>query len=95
MRKGVIVVSLCVRVCYHSSAGVRRVCDKLNVPARSLLNDKGFQLTDFAKKLSFPSYSLFFTFARPRWLFSIIEVATMWQLQLITITYERKGVGKL
>ena len=30
----------------------------------------GFQPTNFAKKLSFPSYSLFFAFARLRWPFS-------------------------
>ena len=54
--------SLFVYVCYHSSASVRCVCDKLNLPARSSLNPKGFQLADFAKMLSFLSYSLFFAF---------------------------------
>ena len=39
------------------------VCNKLNVPSKFALNSKGFQLTDFAKKLSFPSYSLFFVLA--------------------------------
>ena len=58
-----VCVCVCVCMCYHSSASVQRVCDKLNLPAWSSLNDKGFQLTDFTKKLSFLSYSLFFTFA--------------------------------
>ena len=35
------------------------MCDKVNLPGRSSLNDKGYQLADFAKKLSFSSYSLF------------------------------------
>ena len=82
-----LCVCVCVCVCYHSSASVRRVCDKLNLPARSSLNNKGFQQVDFAKKLSFLSYSLFFTFARRRRPFLIIEVA-MWQVQLTTITYK-------
>ena len=43
-------------------------------------------MADFAKKLSFLSYSLFFTFARPMQPFLIIEVAT-WQVQLTIITY--------
>ena len=46
-------------VCYHSSASLRRVWDQLNIPDRSLLNSKGLQQTDFAKKLSFQSYSSF------------------------------------
>ena len=68
MRTRVIVIILCVcmcvclSVCYRSSAGVRHVYDKLNLPAKSLLNAKGFQLADFAKKVSFPSYSFFFHF---------------------------------
>ena len=45
--------------CYHSSAGIQRVCDKLNLLARSSLNDKDFQLMDFAKKLSFPIMACF------------------------------------
>ena len=44
MRTRVTVVCLCVcvSVCYRSSANVRRVCDKLNLPTQSLLNAKGF-----------------------------------------------------
>ena len=47
---------VCVCVCYHSSASLRRVCDKLNfhVLAKSLLSLQGFQRGDLAKKLSFP-----------------------------------------
>ena len=51
---------VCLSVCYQSSASVRRSCDKMNLPDRSLLNSEGFELGDFAKKLSFPSYSSFF-----------------------------------
>ena len=54
-----VCLCVCLYVCRQSSASVRRVCNKLNLPARSSLNDKGFQLTDFAKKLSVPTYSLF------------------------------------
>ena len=97
MRTRVIVVSLCVCVCVcpHSSASLGRVCNKLNLLARSSLNSEGFQLTDLAKKLSFPNYSSFFTLARPRWPFSIIEVATL-QVQLTTITLYLRAllVGK-
>ena len=61
MRTRVIVVclSVClsVCVCYHSRAIVQRLCDKLNLPAKSPMNAKGFQLADFTKKLSFPNYS--------------------------------------
>ena len=45
--------SVCVCVCYQSSASIRRVCNILNLPMKSLLNFEGFQLLDFAKKLSF------------------------------------------
>ena len=51
---------MCLYVCPHSSASLGCVCNELNLPARSLLLSKGFQLTDVVKKLSFPSYSLFF-----------------------------------
>ena len=54
-----VCLSVCLSVCPHSSAGLVRVCNELNLPARSLLHFEGFQLTDFAKKLSFSSYSLF------------------------------------
>ena len=83
-----LLYSVCLSVCYRSSTSIRHSCDKMILPARSSLNSKGFQLADFAKKLSFPSYSLFFTFAWPKGPFSIIEVATV-QVQLTTITYER------
>ena len=56
----VVILSVCLSVCYQSSASVRRACDKLDLPARSSLNSQGFQLADFAKTLSFPSYSFFF-----------------------------------
>ena len=35
-------VCVFVCVCYHSSAGVPHVCDKLNLLGRSSMNDKGF-----------------------------------------------------
>ena len=59
-------VCVCLSVCPHASASLGRVCNKFNLPARSSLNFKGFELTDFAKKLYFLSYSSFFTFARPK-----------------------------
>ena len=63
MRTRVINTShMCARVtvfslsvCYHSTASVQRVYNELNVPGKSSLNSKSFQLTDFAKKLSFLS----------------------------------------
>ena len=42
MRTRVTVV--CESVCYHSSASLRRVCDKLNLPGKSQLNYKVFNL---------------------------------------------------
>ena len=59
-----VCLCLCVCECYHSSTSLRRVCEKLNLPAKSLLNAKGFQLEDFAEMLTFTSYSLFIVFAR-------------------------------
>ena len=53
VRVTVVSLSVCLTVCYHSSTGVRCVCNKLNSPARSLLHSKGFQQTGFAKKLLF------------------------------------------
>ena len=52
-----VCLSVCVCVCPHSSASLGRVCNKLNLLARSLLYSKGFQVTDFVKKLSFSSYT--------------------------------------
>ena len=48
---------VCLYVCYYSSASLRHVCNKLNLPARSLLHSKGFQLTNFAKR---KNVSIFF-----------------------------------
>ena len=62
----VIVVTLSGYVSVTTLSQTCDVCDKLNLPARSSLNYKGFQHADFAKKLSFPSYSLFFTFTQPK-----------------------------
>ena len=84
--------SLSVSVCPHSSASLQRACNKLYSPVGSLPNSKGFQLTDFAKMLSFPSYSLFslalwrlpFTWMEPAegcrfgiWLYTSMELATV------------------
>ena len=55
--------SVCLSVCYHSTACVRYLSIKLNVPANFAPNSKGFQLRDFVKKLSLTSYSLFFVLA--------------------------------
>ena len=52
MRRRVTVVSLSVCLSSLYSASLRHVCDELNLPAKSLLHPKGFQPTDFAKKLS-------------------------------------------
>ena len=57
---------VCVCVCYQSSASLWRACDKLNLPAWYSPNSKGFQLADFAKTFSIPSYGLFFAFAQPK-----------------------------
>ena len=59
-RVTVVGLSVYLCVCRRSSASVRCMCNKLNLPVESLLNSQGFQLADFAKKLSFSSYSLFF-----------------------------------
>ena len=58
----VLCVFVCLSLCYHSSASASLlyVCDKLSLPAKSLLNSKGFQLAGFTKKLSLLSYSFFF-----------------------------------
>ena len=74
-RVTVVCLSVCVCVCYRSSAIIRRLCDKLNLPDRSSLNSEGFQLVNIAKMLSLPSYSLFFALARRRQPFWNIEVA--------------------
>ena len=63
-----IVNALCMHahesyISYHSSTSVQRVCDKLNLPARSLLNSEGCQLADFTKRLSFQSYIACFSFS--------------------------------
>ena len=87
-RVTVVCVLVSLSVYYRSSAYVLCVCDKLTLPAKSAERQRFLNNADFAKTPSFPSYSLIFTFARPRWPFSIIEVAT-WQGQLTTITYER------
>ena len=50
-------------VCYQSTACLRHLCNKMNIPANFSPNSKGFQLRDFAKKLSLTSYSLFFIFS--------------------------------
>ena len=68
-----LVTKNCVSVNY-SSASLRHVCDKLNLPTKSSLNSKGLQLADFAKKLSFLSYSLFFVFPWPSQPFAFIEI---------------------
>ena len=55
-----VCLSVCLSVCPHSSASLGRVCNELNLPAAaawSLLHSEGFQLTAFAKKLSFPYFS--------------------------------------
>ena len=65
--KGYCSLSVCLCVCYCSSALVRRYSDKMNSLERSSLNSEGFQLADFAKTLSFQSYCLFFTFTQRRW----------------------------
>ena len=54
-----VCVCVCVSVSVTtSSASVRHVCDKLNLSAKAPLNARGFQLADFTKTLSFPSYRL-------------------------------------
>ena len=43
----------CSQFVCHSSAGLVRVCNELNLPARSLLYSEGFELMDFTKKAFF------------------------------------------
>ena len=50
-----VCLCVCVCVCHHSNASIQCVCNKLNLLMGSLLDSKGFQLTDFAKTLSFSS----------------------------------------
>ena len=50
-------------ICYQSTACVWYLCNKMNKPANFAPNSKGFHLRDFAKKLSFTSYNLFFIFS--------------------------------
>ena len=78
-----VCLSVCVCLCVTNLAPAY---NKLNLPAWSSLNSKGFQLADLAKKLSFPSYGMFSLLHSPRRPFAIIKVA-MWQVQLTTITY--------
>ena len=59
IRYTVIIMFVCVCV-YHSSTSVQHACNNFNLPVGSPLNSKGFQLTGFTKKLSFPSYVCFF-----------------------------------
>ena len=53
MRTKVTVVSL--SVCSPSTACVRHLCNKMNLPANFVPNSKDFQLWDFAKKFSLMS----------------------------------------
>ena len=45
---------VCLFVCYQSTASLRHLCNTVNIPANF---SPGFQLRDFAVKLSFTSYS--------------------------------------
>ncbi len=59
----VVILSVCWSVCYQSTGCIRHLCNKMNVPANCAQNFKKFQLRDFAKNLSFTTYSLFFALA--------------------------------
>ena len=88
MRESYSCLFVRVCVCYQSSASVRHVCNKLNLPVESLLNFQGFQLTDFAKMLFFSQVINCFSFLRSQvGRLQFIEVVT-WQVCLTTFTYE-------
>ena len=76
---------VCVSVCCHSSASIRRVCDKLHIPVKSWFNFQGFQLADFAKVLSLPSLAcFFFVFARS----STSAICNSLKLRYATSTFD-------
>ena len=58
-RVTVVILCVCLSVCYRPSADIRRVCDKIGLPVYSSLHAKGFKLSVFAKKPSISSSSLF------------------------------------
>ena len=72
-------------------ACIWRVCNTLNLPVKSLVNSKGFQLTDFAKKVPFPSCSLIFIFTQPsrpfaiRWSCHVVNSSDDLYLQVLRV----------
>ena len=58
-RVTVLCLSVCVSVCYQSTMRLTRLCRKMIIPVSFSPSFKGFQLRDFAIKLSFTSSSSF------------------------------------
>ena len=82
------VTVVCLFVRPKASARIRCVCDKLNLPVKSLENSKGFQLTDFAKRLLSQVIARFsFSHSQVGYL-QFIEVVT-WQVRLTIDLYLR------
>ena len=53
---------MCVCVCPPFSGSIKRLYNTLITEIDFMLNAKDFQLTDFSEKVSFESYSLFYSF---------------------------------
>ena len=51
-----VCLFVCLFICYQSTACLRHLYNKMNILANFSPNSKGFQLRDFAKKLSVTSY---------------------------------------
>ena len=70
MRTRVTVV--CESVCYQSTACLRPLCNKMDIPANFSLNSQDFQRRDFATMFSFTSYS--FILSVQSWPFSLSSI---------------------
>ena len=53
------VMVVCLSVCYQSTACLRPLCNKMDIPANFLPNSQDFQLRDIAKMHELQPYSLF------------------------------------
>ena len=73
----------------HHSSVINARCMRMRVTVVRLsvtivLHSKGFQLTDFAKKLSFPNYSSFFVLALPNSRPYAVPNTVHWSTRYIT-----------
>ena len=65
-RVTVVCLSVCLSVCYRSTACLRSLYNKMDISDDFTLISEGFQVRDFSKKLSFKSYSFNHSFLRAR-----------------------------